>query len=67
MNYPYCKKHRISLIFDGYASMGSFHSNYYNCPKCKKTIEIKDACLGGNLKNNIRYFNMKQEFYGIDD
>ncbi len=62
MNYPYCKKHRISLTFDGYASMGSFHSNYYTCSKCEKTIEIKDACL-----RNRKYFDMEKEFYGIDD
>lgn len=31
-----------SLSFDGYAGMGSFHSNYYKCPDCGNIYKIYD-------------------------
>jgi len=42
---PYCKECKILLKYDGPARMGSFHSNWYKCPSCKKVVEIYDCDL----------------------
>ncbi|KKK82139.1 hypothetical protein LCGC14_2806350, partial [marine sediment metagenome] len=42
---PVCKDCDVSLRFDGYASMGGNHSNYYKCPKCERVVTIYDYDL----------------------
>lgn len=56
---PHCLKDGSRLIWNCYASMGGQHSNIYRCPKCKKRVEIYDACLDSKLK----YFQMDTTHY----
>lgn len=42
---PVCKKCKVVLNWDGFASMGSSHSNYYKCGTCGRVVEIYDRDL----------------------
>jgi hypothetical protein len=42
---PVCKKCKVDLHWDGFASMGSSHSNWYICPKCGQHFVIADEDL----------------------
>jgi len=42
---PICRKCNVALSFDGFASMGSSHSNWYRCKKCGNTYLIRDEDL----------------------
>jgi len=42
---PRCNKCKEVMFFDSPARIGSFHSNYYKCPKCGKVVEIRDCDL----------------------
>jgi tRNA(Ile2) C34 agmatinyltransferase TiaS len=45
---PYCKKCGHEMYWNGYASMGSSHSNYYRCSNCRRCVEIYDSDLKGD-------------------
>lgn len=52
---PKCTKCGEQLYWDGYASMGGSHSNYYRCPKCDRVVEIYDRDLPYNPELAQKY------------
>ena len=67
MSWAYCIKHKRMLTFEGFGSMGSFHSNYYSCSECgeKNIILLYDHAIDDDRK----YFDTTKGIhsYGFHD